>query len=251
MENNAFDVKPQIDSSTNTNPLDPEEFKRQGYMMVDFLADYYRNVSNYPVLSQVEPNYLRKLLPKSAPFDPQPIETILQDIQKVIIPGITHWMSPNFYAYFIGNASTAGFVGEMLSTGLNVCGFTWVASPAATEIQSIVMDWLAQELKLPETFLFSGNGGGVVLNTTCEAILCTLVAAREKVLNQVGKDKITKLVVYASDQTHCALQKAALIAGIHPENFRVIKTNKSTSFALSPESLLSTILVDIENGLIP
>ncbi|KAI4354029.1 hypothetical protein L6164_002930 [Bauhinia variegata] len=251
MESDAVDVKPQIDSTTIMNPLDPDEFKRQGYIMIDFLANYYRNVANYPVLSQVESNYLRKRLQKSAPFDPQPIEEILQDVQQHIIPGITHWQSPNFFAYFPATTSTAGFLGEMLSTGLNVVGFNWVASPAATELESIVMDWLGQELKLPETFLFSGNGGGVLLNTTCEAIVCTLVAARDKVLSHVGNDKITKLVVYASDQTHSTVQKAAQIAGIHPKNFHVIQTNKSTSFALSPEALLSAILVDLENGLIP
>ncbi|KAI4356232.1 hypothetical protein L6164_000269 [Bauhinia variegata] len=251
METNAFGVTSQIYSPTIGNPLDPEEFKRQGYMMIDFLADYYRNVANYPVLSQVEPNYLRKALPQSAPFDPESIEAILQDVQQHIIPGITHWLSPNYFAYFPSSASTAGILGEMLSTGLGVNGFNWLSSPAITELESIVMDWLGQELKLPGTFLFSGNGGGVVLNTTCEAILCTLVAARDKVLSQVGNDNITKLVVYASDQTHCALKKAAQIAGIHPKNIHAIKTNKSTSFALSPESLFSTILVDVENGLIP
>ncbi|KAI4354032.1 hypothetical protein L6164_002932 [Bauhinia variegata] len=233
------------------NPLDLDEFKRQGYKMIDFLTDYYRNVANYPVLSQVEPNYLRKRLPDSAPFDPQPIEAILQDVQQHIIPGISHWLSPNYFAYFPSSVSTAGFLGEMLSTGLGVVGFNWVASPAATELESIVMDWLGKELSLPETFLFSGKGGGVLLNTTCEAILCTLVAAREKVLSQVGKDKINKLVVYASDQTHSALEKAAKIAGINPKNVHAIKTKKSTSFALSPKSLLSTILIDVGNGLIP
>uniref|UniRef100_A0A5B7CEI4 Putative tyrosine/DOPA decarboxylase 2-like n=1 Tax=Davidia involucrata TaxID=16924 RepID=A0A5B7CEI4_DAVIN len=111
------------------NPLDPEEFRRQGYMVIDFLADYYKNIEKYPVLSQVKPGYLRNLLPESAPNNPEPIETILQDVQNYIIPGITHWQSPNFFAYFQSNASNAGFLGEMLCTGFNLVGFNWISSP--------------------------------------------------------------------------------------------------------------------------
>ncbi|XP_027339554.1 tyrosine/DOPA decarboxylase 2-like [Abrus precatorius] len=233
------------------NPLDPKEFRRQGHMMIDFLADYYENVGNYPVLSQVEPGYLTKLLPTFAPLNPEPIETILQDMHQHIIPGITHWQSPKYFAYFPCSGSTAGFVGEMLSTGLNVVGFNWVSSPAATELESTVMDWLGQVLKLPKAFLFSGSGGGVLLGTTCEAILVTLVAARDKMLQQIGRENIGKLVVYGSDQTHCAVQKAAHIIGIHPKNFRVIKSMRSTSFTLLPQSLLSTIQTDVRDGLVP
>ena len=218
-------------------------------MMIDFLADYYSKVGNYPVLSQVEPGYLRKHLPDSAPLGPEPIESILEDVQEHIIPGITHWMSPNYYAYFPSSGSIAGFMGEMLSTGLNVVGFNWVSSPAAAELETIVMDWLGKVLNLSEAFLYNGKGGGVILGTTCEAILSTLVAARDKMLSQVGRVNIGKLVVYGSDQTHSALQKAAQIAGI--QNFRAIKTKRSNSFTLSPESLLSTILLDVKNGLAP
>jgi aromatic-L-amino-acid decarboxylase len=233
------------------NPLDPEEFRRQGHIMIDFLADYYANVEKYPVRSQVEPGYLRKRLPESTPYNPEPIETILQDVQEHIIPGITHWQSPNFFAYFQCTSSIAGFLGEMLSAGFNVVGFNWISSPAATELETIVVDWLGQMLKLPKSFLFSGNGGGVLQGTTCEAILCTLVAARDQMLCRIGRDNMGKLVVYGSDQTHIALQKAANIAGIHPNNFRAIKTTKSTSFALSPDSLQSEICKDIESGLVP
>ncbi|KAI9081631.1 hypothetical protein K1719_036367 [Acacia pycnantha] len=235
------------------NPLDLDEFKRQGYMMIDFLVDYHRNVANYPVLSQVPPGYLRKLLPSSAPSNPETFETILSDVKQHIVPGITHWQSPNYFAYFPSSSSIAGLMGEMLSTGFGVVGFNWISSPAATELESIVMDWLGQALNLPERFLFSSNvgGGGVMLGTTCEAILCTLVAARDEKLCYIGKENVKKLVVYGSDQTHCALQKAASVAGIHPENLKAIKTKKSSSFALSPYSLLAAILHDIENGLVP
>ncbi|XP_023881933.2 phenylacetaldehyde synthase [Quercus suber] len=245
------DHMPSHTSSYNNNPLDPEEFRRQGHMIIDFLADYYRDVEKYPVLSQVEPGYLRKCLPESTPNKPEPIETILQDVQEHIVPGLTHWQSPNFFAYFQCTSSIAGFLGETLSTGFNVVGFNWVASPAATELETIVVDWLGEMLELPKSFLFSGNGGGVLQGTTCEAVLCTVVAARDQMLSQIGRESLLKLVVYASDQTHSAIQKAAQIAGIHPMNFRAIKTSKSTSYALSPDSLRVQICEDVEAGLVP
>ncbi|KAJ0017632.1 hypothetical protein Pint_11022 [Pistacia integerrima] len=220
-------------------------------MIIDFIADYYKNVEKYPVRSQVEPGYLSKRLPESAPNNPEPIEKILQDVQEHIVPGITHWQSPNYFAYFPSSGSIAGILGEMLSTCFNVVGFNWMSSPAATELESIVMDWLGEMLTLPKPFLFSGNGGGVLQGTTCEAILCTLVAARDQVLRNIGRENITKLVVYGSDQTHSAIQKAAQIAGINPNNFREIRTTKSSLFGLTPDSLLSTIKSDVEAGLIP
>ncbi|RZC45865.1 hypothetical protein C5167_038814 [Papaver somniferum] len=244
-------------SLCSQNPLDHDEFRRQGHMIIDFLADYYKNVESYPVRSQVEPGYLSKRLPESAPNDSESIETILQDVTNDIIPGLTHWQSPNYFAYFPSSGSVAGFLGEMLSTGFNVVGFNWMSSPAATELESVVMNWLGQMLNLPKSFLFSSDdnagssGGGVLQGTTCEAILCTLTAARDKMLNKIGRENINKLVVYASDQTHCALQKAAQIAGINPKNFRAIKTSKATEFGLSPDSLQSTITADIESGLVP
>ncbi|KAK3025983.1 hypothetical protein RJ639_041674 [Escallonia herrerae] len=142
-------------SVSRLNPLDHEEFRRQGHMMIEFIADYYQNIEIYPVCSQVKPGYLRERLPESAPVSPEPLEIILKDVQKDIIPGITHWQSPNFFAYFPSSGSIAGFLGEMLSTGFNLVGFNWISSPAATELESIVMDWLGKMLKLPSSFLFS------------------------------------------------------------------------------------------------
>lgn len=233
------------------NPLDPEEFRRQGHMVIDFLADYYRDVHNYPVRSQVEPGYLHKRLPDTAPNGPEPLEAILGDITHDIIPGITHWMSPNYFAYFPASGSTAGFLGEMLSTGFNVVAFNWMSSPAATELESIVMDWLAKMLKLPLCFHFSGGGGGVLQGTTCEGIVCALVAARDRALDRLGRDHIGRLVVYGSDQTHCALQKAAQIAGIDPNNFRALPTTKADAFALNPSVLRASIAMDVTRGLVP
>jgi len=161
-----FDGQLSINTSSS-RLLDPEEFRRQGHMMVDFLADYFQNIEKYPVRSQVEPGYLKKILPDSAPYKPEPIEKILEDVERDIFPGLTHWQSPNFFAYFPCTSSTAGILGEMLSAGLNVVGFSWIASPAATELESIVMDWLGKMINLPKTYLFSGGhgGGGVIQGT--------------------------------------------------------------------------------------
>ncbi|CAL9059986.1 unnamed protein product [Musa banksii] len=233
------------------NPLDPEEFRRQGHMIVDFIADYYHNVDKFPVLSQVSPGYLRECLPDSAPNHAEPIEAILQDVRNHIVPGITHWQSPNYFAYFPSSGSIAGFMGEMLSVGFNVVGFNWMSSPAATELETIVMDWLGKMLNLPKPFLFSGGGGGVLQGTTCEAILCTVTAARDKVLTKIGRDRIGDLVVYCSDQTHCALKKAAQIAGIHPDNIRALRTRRSDAFGLCPETLRSALADDVSEGLVP
>lgn len=241
----------QNDGMSNLSLLDPEEFRKQGYMIIDFLADYYRDIEKYPVRSQVEPGYLRKCLPDAAPYNPEPMDNIMQDIKTHIVPGITHWMSPNYFAYFPSSSSTAGFLGEMLSTGFNTVGFNWMSSPAATELESIVMDWLGKLLKLPNSFLFSGNGGGVLQGTTCEAILCTLTAARDRALTRIGRENIGKLVVYCSDQTHCALQKGAQIAGIDPANFRVVSTSRADAFGLTGNSLRAAVQLDVNTGLRP
>ncbi|XP_008812851.1 tyrosine decarboxylase-like [Phoenix dactylifera] len=233
--------------------LDPDVLANESRVVVDFIADYYRDIEQLPVRSQVEPGYLGKRLPDSAPYLPQSIDAILEDIREDIIPGLTHWQSPNFYAYFQANASTAGFLGEMLCSGLNVVGFNWISSPAATELEGIVMDWMGKMLKLPSSFLFScGQGGGGVLHgSTCEAVVCTLAAARDKALSKIGADGITKLVVYASDQTHFTVQKASKLVGIPPSNFRAIPTTAASGYALTPDSVRSAMEADIAKGLVP
>ncbi|GMI73528.1 aromatic aldehyde synthase [Hibiscus trionum] len=231
--------------------MDAEQLREYGHKMVDFIADYYKTIESFPVLSQVQPGYLRDLLPDSAPNQPDSFQHVLDDVQAKILPGVTHWQSPNYFAYYPSNSSVAGFLGEMLSAGLNIVGFSWITSPAATELEMIVLDWLAKMLKLPEDFLSAGQGGGVIQGTASEAVLVVLLAARDKVLRRVGKDALEKLVVYASDQTHSALQKACQIAGIHPENCRLLKANSSTNYALSPELLSETISHDLTTGLIP
>ncbi|XP_051142340.1 phenylacetaldehyde synthase-like [Andrographis paniculata] len=232
-------------------PMDAEQLRECAHKMVDFIADYYKSIESFPVLSQVQPGYLRELLPSTAPVLPVPLQDVLDDVQTKILPGVTHWQSPEYFAYFPSNSSVAGFLGEMLSAGINMVGFSWITSPAATELEMIVLDWLAKALKLPDEFLSTGQGGGVIQGTASEAVLVVLLAARDKILRRDGKDALGKLVVYSSDQTHAALQKACQIAGIYPENWRVLKTDISTNYALSPESLKEAISQDAASGLIP
>ncbi|KAJ4728348.1 Tyrosine decarboxylase [Melia azedarach] len=237
--------------SGRLKPMDAEQLRENAHKMVDFIADYYKSIENFPVLSQVQPGYLHKLIPDCAPNHPESLQTVLDDIQAKILPGVTHWQSPNYFAYYPSNSSVAGFLGEMLSAGLNIVGFSWITSPAATELEMIVLDWLGKLLKLPSDFLSTGEGGGVIQGTASEAVLVVLLAARDKALKRVGKNALEKLVVYSSDQTHSALQKACQIGGIHPESFRVLKTDCSTNYSLSPDLLAESVSRDLAAGLIP
>uniref|UniRef100_A0ACD5ZJZ9 Uncharacterized protein n=1 Tax=Avena sativa TaxID=4498 RepID=A0ACD5ZJZ9_AVESA len=233
-------------------PLDPETFAAESRSVIDFLDGYYRDVENYPVWPpDAEPGRLRTLLPDAPPEHGDPVDVILEDVRRHIVPGLTHWQSPNFFAYYPMNASTAGFAGEMLSTGLNAVPFVWAASPAATELEGVVVDWMCKLVGLPDRFLFSGGGGGVVHGSTCEAVVCTLVAARDRALSRIGHDAILRLVVYASDQSHSTFQKGARIIGIPPSNFRVIPTSAASGYGLAVDSLCSVVDADVASGLVP
>ncbi|MBA0705215.1 hypothetical protein Golax_017423, partial [Gossypium laxum] len=247
----AKEIESNLANTPHFNPLNPREFRKQAHEMVDFIADYYQNIESYPVLSQVQPGYLRASLPQKAPSLPESLETILEDVKNQIIPGMTHWLSPNFFAFFPSTVSTAGFLGEMLCTCFNSVGFNWIASPAATELEMVVIDWLADMLKLPKSFMFQGTGGGVIQNTTSEAILVTLIAARDKALDVDGSGNLNKLVVYASDQTHSTFAKACKMVGISPRNIRLIPTTIDAGFSLSPVQLKAAVEADMADGLVP
>uniref|UniRef100_A0A0D9WYA1 Tyrosine decarboxylase n=1 Tax=Leersia perrieri TaxID=77586 RepID=A0A0D9WYA1_9ORYZ len=230
-------------------PMDTEQLRECGHRMVDFVADYYKSIESFPVLSQ--PGYLKELLPDSAPRQPDTLDSLFNDIRQKIIPGVTHWQSPNYFAYYPSNSSTAGFLGEMLSAAFNIVGFSWITSPAATELEVIVLDWFAKMLQLPSQFLSNALGGGVIQGTASEAVLVALLAARDRALKKHGKQSLEKLVVYASDQTHSALQKACQIAGIFSENFRVVIADCDNNYAVSPEAVSEALSMDLSSGLIP
>jgi aromatic-L-amino-acid/L-tryptophan decarboxylase len=231
--------------------MTPEEFRRYGHAVVDWIADYQSRVELFPVLSQVKPGEIRASLPPSPPERGEPFELLLQDVEKLILPGITHWQSPNFYAYFPSNASGPGILGDLLSSGLDVQGMLWSTSPACTELETHVLDWLVPMLGLPEKFLSSSTGGGVIQDTASSAALCALLAARERatgyVSNQKGCDG--RIAAYASSQTHSSLQKAAMIAGIGVSNLRLIEVDEN--FAMRPDALAQQIDADKQASLTP
>ena len=231
--------------------MTPDEFRRYGHAVVDWIADYHSRIESFPVLSQAKPGQIRASLPAHPPAHGEPFDALLKDVEKLILPGVTHWQSPNFFAYFPCNASGPGILGDLLSSGLGVQGMLWSTSPACTELETHVLDWLVSMLGLPEKFLSTSTGGGVIQDTASSAILCALLAARERAThytsNQKGNDG--RVVAYASTQTHSALQKAAMIAGIGVSNLRVIDVDEN--FAMHPDLLARQIEADKRAGLVP
>src|SRR5438046_3101175 len=157
--------------------MTPEEFRRRGHEVVDWLAEYFQRIESFPVLSRVEPGQIRGSLPANPPAKGEPFETMLKDVEKLILPGITHWQSPNFFAYFPCNNSGASILGDLLSTGLGVQGMLWATSPACTELETHMLDWLAELLGLPQRFTSTGRGGGAIQDTASTSVLVALLAA--------------------------------------------------------------------------
>ncbi len=231
--------------------MTPDEFRRRGKEMVDWIADYYERVESFPVLSQAKPGELRAALPAQAPERGESFDAMMADVERLILPSITHWQSPNFFAYFPSNNSFPSILGEMLSAGLGVQGMLWATSPACTELETHVLDWLVDMLALPAEFASSGPGGGVIQDTASSSSLCALLAARERATdlatNERGCDG--RLVAYTSTQAHSSLEKAAKIAGIGSANLRMIQVDGN--FAMRPEVLASQIARDRADGNIP
>ncbi len=232
--------------------MSPEEFRRQGHAVVDWIADYHSRVESFPVLSRANPGEIRSKLPPAAPEHGEAFEQILGDIERVILPGITHWQSPNFYAYFPANASGPAILGDLLSSGLGVQGMLWSTSPACTELETHVLDWLVSMLGLPEKFLSTSSaGGGVIQDTASSASLCALLAARERstefTSNRKGCDG--RLIAYCSTQTHSSIEKAMKIAGMGSENLRHVEVDKN--FAMRPDAIEHQIKSDLSAALIP
>jgi aromatic-L-amino-acid/L-tryptophan decarboxylase len=231
--------------------MSPDDFRRHGHAVVDWIADYYSRIESLPVLSRVAPGQVRATLPQKPPSQGEAFDALLSDVEKLILPGITHWQSPNFYAYFPCNASGPAILGDLLSSGLGVQGMLWATSPACTELESHVLDWLVQMLGLPEKFLSTDTGGGVIQDTASSASLCALLAGRERATqyssNAKGCDG--KLVAYCSTQTHSSVEKAVKIAGLGTENLRAIAVDEN--FALRPEALALQIAQDKAAGRIP
>lgn len=228
--------------------MDPEEFRKSGYAVVDWIADYYKRIESLPVLSQVAPGQVRASLPSRAPQHGESFDSILQDIERLILPGVTHWQSPNFFAYFPCNASAPAILGDLLSSGFGVQGMLWATSPACTELETAVLDWLVPVLGLPEKFLSTSTGGGVIQDTASSATLCAILAARERATgyesNHSGISQ--KLCAYTSSQAHSSVEKAIQIAGIGRENLRGIDVDEK--FAMKRDALARAIEQDRSAG---
>ncbi|KAL7874832.1 hypothetical protein SRHO_G00058020 [Serrasalmus rhombeus] len=236
--------------------MDTAEFRRRGKEMVDYVADYLENIEKRQVYPDVEPGYLRALIPEEAPEQPETYEDVVKDIERVVMPGITHWHSPYFFAYFPTANSFPAILADMLSGAIGCVGFSWAASPACTELETVMLDWLGKMLNLPEEFLAGtkGKGGGVIQGTASEATLVALLAARCRMVKRILSDDperpeadiISKLVAYSSDQAHSSVERAGLIGGV-----RMKKIPTDFKFSVRGEALRKVLEEDKAAGLIP
>jgi len=231
--------------------MTPDQFREEGKKIIDWIADYYENIEQFPVLSQVKPGEILSSLPETPPQKGETMDKMMQDIDEKIMPGITHWQSPNFYAYFPSNTSFPSILGDLVSSGLGVQGMIWATSPAATEVETRVLDWLAEMMGMPERFKSTSAGGGVIQDTASTSALTAVIAARERATKFESNQKGVrhKLVAYISTQTHSSLEKAIKMAGIGKENLRLIDVDET--FAMRPELLEEQIQNDKKAGLVP
>lgn len=227
--------------------MPPEEFRAAGHRLIDWVADYLEHADRYPVLAQTAPGTLRRQLPAQAPEKPEPLDSILADFERLILPGVTHWNHPSFFAYFAITGSGPGILGELLSAALNVNSMLWKTCPAASELEEVVLDWLRQWLGLPEEFF------GVVMDTASVASLCAIAAAREalpelKVREEglAGRPELPRLRLYTSEQAHSSIEKAAIILGHGQAGVRKIPVD--SEFRMRTTALADAIAEDLKTG---
>lgn len=227
---------------------DVQEFREFGKAMIDYVADYLETIRDRPVVPQVSPGYLKELIPKEAPDTPEHWKDVMKDVERVIMPGVTHWHSPQFHAYFPAANSYPAIVADILSDAIGCIGFSWIASPSCTELEMVMMNWLGKMLNLPEQFLFreGGKGGGVIQGTASEATLVAMLAARTKATRKHGTEAITKLVAYTSKLAHSSAERAGSLAGVL---VRCLDVDEDQS--LRGQTLRTAIDEDRAKGLIP
>ena len=227
--------------------MNNEEFRRYGHEFVEWMADYLETVEQYPVRAQVQPGEIAARLPASPPAEGEPMSRIFEDFERDVLPGITHWQHPNFHAYFPANSSPPSVLAEMLTATLAAQCMLWQTSPAATEMETRMLDWLRQMIGLPEGF------AGVIQDSASSAQLCAVLTAREKAtgwkVNQVGLGAVPRLTVYASAEAHSSVEKGVGIAGIGRENLRKIPTD--ADHAMDPGALERAIEADRAADAVP
>ncbi len=230
--------------------MPPEEFRKYGHQLIDWIADYFTNIEDYPVLSKVKPGDIKNSIPSSPPLNGEKMDAIFSDIDKIILPGITHWNHPNFMAYFNSTSSGPGILAELLTAAFNVNGMVWKTSPAATELEQAMLNWFRQMLKLDEGFW------GIIYDTASVSTMHAIAAAREqnrylevREKGLAGRSEIPKLKVYASGHAHSSVDKAVLTLGLGIEGLRKIPVN--SDFQMIPEELEKAIQEDIQQGFLP
>src|SRR6266702_5866101 len=245
-EQKSLDVAQQTGA---VGDMDTEAFRRYGHQVVDWMADYLANVGTCPVLAQTAPGAIRRALPTQPPVHAEAMEDILADVDRVIMPGITHWNSPGFLAYFSITGSGPGILGEMLSGALNVNAMLWRTSPAATELEQVTLDWLRQMLGLPHPLF------GVINDTASSGILYALAAAREALPLHIrqkgiaGRTDVPRLRYYASQEAHSSIDKAGIVLGVGQEGLR--KIGVDSEFRMDVERLEQAIREDIMASWLP
>ncbi len=225
--------------------MDKATFKKFGHEFIDWIADYFDDLEGFPVMSQVAPGDIRSALPRQPPLEGEPMDRIFQDFKSILLPGITHWQHPSWFAYFPANNSPPSVLAELLTAGLGAQCMIWQTSPAAAELEETVMEWLRRMLGLPEGM------AGVIQDSASTATLCALLTAREAATDfgTNRKGMSPTLTVYASEETHSSMEKGAKIAGFGRENIRYIATD--ADFAMDPAALESAVRTDIDRGLTP
>jgi aromatic-L-amino-acid/L-tryptophan decarboxylase len=229
--------------------MDSDEFSKASIELSRWIADYWKTSEQYPVLSRVKPGDIRKAIPAHPPAHPETFESVMQDFSRIILPGVTHWNHPAFYAYFAITGSPPGILADMLSTALNINGMLWKSSPAATELEQAVLDWLRQMLGLPEGWF------GVIMDTASVGSLCAMAAARESLARGIrekgmaGRSDLPPLCIYTSAQSHSSIEKGAIVLGFGQENVRKVEVD--SEFRMRPEALEGMIVNDVQNGYLP
>ena len=233
--------------------MDGAEFRARGHELIDWIADHVEGLERLPVAPAVQPGHVRARLPEHPPASPETWEEVRRDLDEVIVPGIVNWQHPSFFAYFPSNTSYPSILGELLSAGLGVQGMSWVTSPACTELETLVLDWMVELLDLPDRFRStSATGGGVIQGSASEATLVAILSARwrasEGAVNRDGDT--TRLVAYSTSQAHSSIEKGLRIAGVGTERMRVVAHDPAT-FAMDVLALQSMVGADRAAGLVP
>ena len=227
--------------------MNPDEFRDAAHRAVDWMADYLESVEERPVRAQVRPGEIFSKLPEHPPEQAESLDALFADLDTLIMPGMTHWQHPSFFAYFPANSSPPSVIAEMLTATLGAQCMSWQTSPAATELEQRVMMWLRDMLGLPETF------EGVIQDTASTATLCALLSARERATgyrgNQSGLPGEAALTVYCSRECHSSIEKDVMVVGLGRDNLRKIEVDKS--YAMRPDDLERAIVEDLAAGRTP